>query len=86
MQQRFTRKFTLCLSILFLGVLGNTGYARAPKIISCMKDLIGRRSESFPASGSKGVAVVAVDEIVVVVVCGADGMDSEIGCDNCSFF
>ena len=77
------------MSILFLGVLDNTGCARAPKITSCMKDLIGRRSESFPASGSKGVAVVevvVVDEIVVVVVCGADGMDSEIGGDNCSFF
>lgn len=57
---------------------------------SCTKDLIGRRSESFP--GSKEVAAVevavvevveAVDGVDVDVCCAIDGMDSEIG-DNCS--
>lgn len=60
---------------------------------SCTKDLIGRRSESFP--GSKEVAVVEVVEVVdevveavdevdeVDVCCAIDGMDSEIG-DKCS--
>ena len=52
---------------------------------SCTKDLIGRRSESFP--GSKEVAVVKVvdevEEIDVNVCCAMGGMDSEIG-DNCS--
>ena len=51
---------------------------------SCTKDLIGRRSESFPGSKEvAGVEVVgAVDEFDVDVCC-TDKMDSEIG-DDCS--
>ena len=61
---------------------------------SCTKDLIGRRSESFPGSKEAAVEVVVVveeEELVKAVdnvddddvCCAMDGVDWGIG-DNCS--